>query len=107
MHEATLSTTVETNGQDGAAGPEPQPYTRATLNLVVTDPDVCAELRARGDDDAGHRYALAVLRIGKHAIRQASGVIDAATVGEVTFTLGHCGMQLFAKPLLGSCRQRG
>lgn len=52
------------------------------LSLEVTDPEVVAELRRRGDESDVEQYALAALRVGVLALRTASGQIDAATIRE-------------------------
>lgn len=81
MHEATLNSSKERNGQHAnEEGEGSRLHSRMSLQLVVTDPEVCSELRALASDEERNRYALAALRIGVHAMRQASGVIDATTV---------------------------
>lgn len=81
MHEATLNSSNERNGQHAnEEGEGSRLHSRMSLQLVVTDPEVCSELRALASDEERNRYALAALRIGVHAMRQASGVIDATTV---------------------------
>ncbi|ODA32132.1 hypothetical protein [Planctopirus hydrillae] len=81
MHEATLNSSNVRNGQHAnEEGEESRLHSRMSLQLVVTDPEVCSELRARVSDEERNLYALAALRIGVHAMRQASGVIDANTV---------------------------
>lgn len=81
MHAATLNSSNECNGQHATEeGEGSRFHSRMSLQLVVTDPEVCSELRALTSDEERNRYALAALRIGVHAMRQASGVIDATTV---------------------------
>lgn len=81
MHAATLNSSNERNGQHAnEEGEGSRLHSRMSLQLVVTDPEVCSELRALASDEERNRYALAALRIGVHAMRQASGVIDATTV---------------------------
>jgi hypothetical protein len=53
-----------------------------TLRLEVTDPEVVAELRHRGDGDEREQFALAALRIGVLALRSAAGQVDAAAIRE-------------------------
>ena len=48
----------------------------------MTDPEVLAELRRRGEGDEREQFALAALRIGVLALRSASGQVDAATIRE-------------------------
>ena len=45
------------------------------LNLIVTDRDVVDELAKRSDDGQREGFALAALKVGVIAIRQAAGVI--------------------------------
>jgi len=52
------------------------------LGLVVTDCDVVAELAKYADPAERDGFALAALRVGVLAIRQASGVIDGRTIRE-------------------------
>src|SRR5436190_1241904 len=52
------------------------------LGLVVTDCDVVAELTKYGDPGERDGFALAALRVGVLAIRQASGVIDGRAIRE-------------------------
>lgn len=81
MQDAILDRSNGSNGQHITAdGDQSRLHSRVSLQLVVTDPEVCSELRAFDSDDERNRYALAALRIGVHAMRQASGVIDATTV---------------------------
>jgi hypothetical protein len=47
------------------------------IELVVTDPEVLAELVARKEGRERDEYALAALRIGVLALRQARGQVDA------------------------------
>jgi hypothetical protein len=70
-----------------AAPPEPVKKLRAvappvSLRLEVTDPEVLAELRRRGEGDEREHFALAALRIGVLALRSASGQVDAASIRE-------------------------
>jgi hypothetical protein len=70
-----------------ASPPEPVKKLRAvaqpvTLRLEVTDPEVVAELRHRGDGDEREQFALAALRIGVLALRSAAGQVDAAAIRE-------------------------
>ena len=44
-----------------------------TLRLEVTDAEVLAELRSRGEGDERDQFALAALRIGVLAMRSAAG----------------------------------
>jgi hypothetical protein len=53
-----------------------------SLRLEVTDPEVVAELRHRGDGDEREQFALAALRIGVLALRSAAGQVDATAVRE-------------------------
>ena len=67
--------------------PEPVKKLRAvappvTLRLEVTDPEVVAELRHRGEGDEREQFALAALRIGVLALRSAAGQVDAAAIRE-------------------------
>ena len=48
-----------------------------SLSLVVTDPEVVAELARHPAGPAREQYALSALRLGVLALRQASGSIDA------------------------------
>jgi|TARA_R110000868_G_scaffold409926_4_gene696579 hypothetical protein len=81
MQESTLNNPNGNNGPHFAVeGDSSRLHSRMTLELIVTDPDVCSELRAHETDDERNRYALAALRIGVHAMRQAAGVIDATSV---------------------------
>src|SRR5580693_435966 len=69
------------------APPEPVKKLRSvaqpvTLRLEVTDPEVLAELRHRGEGDEREQFALAALRIGVLALRSAAGQVDAATIRE-------------------------
>ncbi len=69
------------------APPEPVKKLRAVappvaLRLEVTDPEVLAELRRRGEGDERDQFALAALRIGVLALRSAAGQVDAATIRE-------------------------
>ena len=50
------------------------------LELDVRDPETILELSRQADSDARTSYALAALRLGALALRQASGVIDSGTV---------------------------
>jgi hypothetical protein len=50
------------------------------LTLEVSDPEVVAELRRRGDGAEQDRYALAALRVGVLSLRAASGQIDVASI---------------------------
>jgi hypothetical protein len=50
------------------------------LNLVVADQDVVEELQKRSEAADRNSFALAALRVGVLAIRQASGVIDGRTI---------------------------
>ncbi len=70
-----------------AAPPEPVKKLRSvappvSLRLEVTDPEVLAELRRRGEGDEREHFALAALRIGVLALRSASGQVDAASIRE-------------------------
>jgi hypothetical protein len=53
-----------------------------SLRLEVTDPEVVAELRHRGDGEEREQFALAALRIGVLALRSAAGQVDASAVRE-------------------------
>jgi hypothetical protein len=69
------------------APPEPVKKLRAVappvvLRLEVTDPEVLAELRRRGEDHERDEFALAALRIGVLALRSAAGQVDASTIRE-------------------------
>lgn len=79
MQDATRN---NTNGciEPEVEGEAASPHSRMPLQLIVTDPEVCAELRAHESEHERNRYALAALRIGVHAMRQATGVIDARSV---------------------------
>jgi hypothetical protein len=76
--------TVNTNGSNGPHfaidADRDQVHSRLALQLVVTDPEVCSELRAHETESDRNRYALAALRIGVHAMRQAAGAIDTHAV---------------------------
>jgi len=48
-----------------------------SLSVLVTDPEVVAELARHPDGPAREQYALSALRLGVLALRQASGSIDA------------------------------
>jgi hypothetical protein len=50
------------------------------LELLVTDPEVCAELACRAEGRERDEFALTALRIGVMAIRQAQGRVDADVV---------------------------
>jgi hypothetical protein len=50
------------------------------LDLDVRDPETILELSRHPESDARISYALAALRLGSLALRQASGVIDSSTV---------------------------
>jgi len=81
MKETTLNNTNGSYGQHVIGeGEQSRLHTRMTLQLVVTDPDVCSELHAFKSDDERNRYALAAMRIGVYAMRQATGVIDATSI---------------------------
>lgn len=81
MNAAPSSTSNDNNGSHAIdADHGSRRHNRVSLQLVVTDPDVCSELYALDSEDERNCYALAALRIGVYAMRQASGVIDAATV---------------------------
>ncbi len=72
--------------------PEPVKKLRAvappvTLRLEVTDAEVLAELRGRGEGDERDQFALAALRIGVLAMRSAAGQVDAATIREAGSSL--------------------
>ncbi len=54
--------------------------TTLTLHLNVNDPDVVSDLSKRPDGPDRDGYALACLRIGVLAMRQASGSLDAANL---------------------------
>src|SRR5438552_3365652 len=47
------------------------------LTLLISDPDLRAELEAHPDGRARHDYAVGALRIGVLALRQAQGRVDA------------------------------
>jgi uncharacterized coiled-coil protein SlyX len=51
-----------------------------TLNLVIEDPEVVAELERRAEGHARNTFAASALRIGILALRQAQGNVDAETV---------------------------
>lgn len=50
------------------------------LSVLVTDPEVIAELARHPEGAAREQYALSALRLGVLALRQASGSIDAARI---------------------------
>jgi len=52
------------------------------LTLEVSDPEVVGELEKQADGPARDTYALAALRVGVLALRQASGQLDCAAVRE-------------------------
>jgi len=85
MQEATPNASV-IDPRDGHSASDYNDTARAPhqveLDLIVTDPEVCTELCAREPGEQRNLYALAALRIGVHAMRQAIGTIDAATVRE-------------------------
>ncbi len=60
-------------------GYEPGPV---ELRLVVTDPEVAAELGRRSAGPERERFALAALRLGVLALRTASGQVDGAAIHE-------------------------
>lgn len=82
MQEANTNSANGTNGLGPTADRNSGLYNRMILKLVVTDPDVCSELQSRESVEEQNRYALSALRIGVQAMRQASGLIDAASVRE-------------------------
>lgn len=82
MNEVSSNTTNGNHGRNGAEQVDSRITNRIMLHLTVTDPDVCSELRSREDEEERSRYALAAIRIGVQAMRQASGVIDAVSVRE-------------------------
>jgi hypothetical protein len=52
------------------------------LTLEVSDPEVVGELEKQAEGPARETYALAALRVGVLALRQASGQLDSAAVRE-------------------------
>lgn len=90
MQDATINNVngniqATSNGESVSA----RQHGRMSLHLVVTDPDVCSELRCQETDDERNQYALAALKIGVHAMRQASGVIDATSVRDEVSEMLH------------------
>jgi len=53
---------------------------RLSLHLNVTDPDVVGALSKVHESRERDQYAIAALKVGVLAIRQASGVIDSRTI---------------------------
>lgn len=53
---------------------------RLRLSLVVTDPELVAELLARPEGEPREAFALAALRIGILTLKQAQGRLDADTI---------------------------
>ncbi|MCX7803774.1 MAG: hypothetical protein N3A38_01160 [Planctomycetota bacterium] len=64
----------------GVAAAESRVGSEIRLSLTVRDPEVVAELGRRPEGEERERYALAALRLGVLALRQASGMVDAETV---------------------------
>ena len=59
------------------------------LTLCVEDPDTLAELQQYGEGEERERFALAALRIGVLALRQARGQIDGAQIRHESERLLH------------------
>ena len=98
MQEAALDNSNGSNGPHfKVEGDSSRLHSRMTLELIVTDPDVCSELRAHETDDERNRYALAALRIGVHAMRQAAGVIDATSVRDEVSQMLHSLREVLAE----------
>ena len=86
MQDATIQTSNTNDSSNGRIevrdGEASRLQSRLALELIVTDPEVCAELASREAGNERECYALAALRIGVQAMRQANGAIDAASVRE-------------------------
>src|SRR5262245_4552396 len=70
-----MQTTIEPNVTWSDADFAPA-TTTTKLELVVTDPDVCAELATFVDARSRHQFALDALKVGVVALRQSRGRID-------------------------------
>lgn len=78
MSESTSGPRLETaNGQGNNEGHETR---EICLTLTVRDPEVVGELARRPDGPERTDYALAALRLGVLALRQASGMLDSQMV---------------------------
>jgi hypothetical protein len=77
--ESNVDTASDCNGNgNGHVGAESGFH----LDLIITDRDVVDELEGRKEEFDRNGYALAALKVGVLAIRQASGVIDARAIHE-------------------------
>src|ERR1051325_3293903 len=73
-------TVIESEGRDPSSALLSVRDTQLPLQLTVVDADTIAELRKVDESERTH-FALAALRIGVLALRQARGELDSETLG--------------------------
>lgn len=79
--------TATIDSKDESAHLDQETIRQMKLDLLITDQDVIVALQAYSGQDERSCFALAALKIGILAIRQASGTIDSRTIQQEADTL--------------------
>ena len=79
--------TATIDSKDESAHLDHETIRQMKLDLLITDQDVIVALQAYSGQDERSCFALAALKIGILAIRQASGTIDSRTIQQEADTL--------------------